>query len=100
MSRPPPHGPFARVPPPAHHLFPASTFAPTAPSQAPRGFGNSSSSIYDNDDDVAQSLAEALGDEGVGGEWEGELQGEDEFGWRDDGGAGTCELPYSTEGVS
>ncbi|GAA5835706.1 hypothetical protein JCM9279_004624 [Rhodotorula babjevae] len=88
MSRPAPRASFARgaAPPPPRQLLPMSTFAP--PQQASRaqgGLGPSSSSIYDNDDEVTQSLAEFLDGEEGGGD-EGELGESDEFGWR--GGSG------------
>ncbi|GAA6048956.1 hypothetical protein JCM3770_007137 [Rhodotorula araucariae] len=88
MSRGPPH-PLARRHGPsstARPLLPATAFAPR-PGLAPAP-AHSSSSIYDNDDDVEQALEEALGvDDGWGAEEGTAALGGDEFGWTDSVGA-------------
>ncbi|GAA5906230.1 hypothetical protein JCM8208_000668 [Rhodotorula glutinis] len=91
MSRPAPRTSFGRAPapPPPRSLAPTSAFAP--PQQAPRAQGApgpSSSSIYDNDDEVTQSLAEFLDADEGGGAEPGEQEAGDEFGWRGDDGDG------------
>lgn len=70
-----------------------SAFAPPQQASHAQGaLGTSSSSIYDNDDEVTQSLAEFLdGDEG-GGVEEDEQGASDEFGWRGGSGASQYSL--------
>ncbi|BGP46261.1 ATP-dependent DNA helicase MER3 [Rhodotorula kratochvilovae] len=86
MSRAPPP-PFARgasgSTSSARRFLPATAYAP-----ARAALMHSSSSIYDNDEDVAQALEEALGADANGG-WEagGGGGGGDEFGWTDAAGA-------------
>lgn len=84
MARPPPASSSF---PSSRSLHPVTSFARQPPRPAPAARAvQSSSSIYDNDDELERGFEEYFAGE-EGGE---AIQGMDEFGWNDGAGDGAC----------